>query len=51
VACMGEMKSVYRILVEKLEGKRPLRTHRCRWEGIRLDHREIDVCVCVCVWT
>jgi hypothetical protein len=25
VACMGEMKDAYRVLVGKLEGKRPLR--------------------------
>jgi hypothetical protein len=25
----------------KKEGKRPLGTHRCRWEGIKMDLREI----------
>jgi len=32
VARMGERKSVYRILVEKLEGKRLLGRPRRRWE-------------------
>jgi hypothetical protein len=32
---------VYKILVEKLEGKRPLERPRCRWEdGIRMDLEE-----------
>jgi hypothetical protein len=29
---MGERRSVYRVLVGKLERKRPLGRHRCRWE-------------------
>jgi hypothetical protein len=42
VACMGEETEVYRVLVGKLEGKRPLERPRHRWEdGIRMDHREI----------
>ena len=32
VACMGERKGVYRVLVGKPEGKRPLRKHRRRSE-------------------
>jgi hypothetical protein len=32
VACMGEGRGVYRDLVEKLEGKRPLGRPRRRWE-------------------
>jgi hypothetical protein len=32
VACMGEGGNVYRVLVEKPEGKRPLERPRCRWE-------------------
>jgi hypothetical protein len=40
VACMG-LKWI-QILVEKSEGKRPLRKHRRRWEdNIRMDLREI----------
>jgi hypothetical protein len=35
---MGEERKVYKILVGKPEGKRPLRRPRCRWEdGIRMD--------------
>jgi hypothetical protein len=34
----GERRSVYRILVGKPEGKRPLGRPRCRWEdNIKLD--------------
>jgi hypothetical protein len=32
VAPMGEMRNVYRILVGKPEGKRPLAGPRHRWE-------------------
>jgi hypothetical protein len=33
---MGEGRKVYRVLVGKPEGKRPLERPRCRWEdGIR----------------
>jgi hypothetical protein len=39
---MGEMRNVYRILVGKPEGKRPLGRPRRRWEdNIRMDLREI----------
>jgi hypothetical protein len=38
VARMGEKRNVYRILVGKLEGKRPLGRPRRRWENnIRMD--------------
>jgi hypothetical protein len=38
---MREMKSVYRILGRKPEGKRPLGRPRCRWQdNIRIDLRE-----------
>jgi hypothetical protein len=41
VARMGDGKKVYRVLVGKLEGKRPLERPRCRWEdGIRMNLRE-----------
>jgi hypothetical protein len=37
-----ENMNVYRILVEKLEGKRPLKKSKCRWEDdIKMDFREI----------
>jgi hypothetical protein len=42
VACMGNERKVYRVLVEKNEGKRPLGGHRLRWEcQIRIDLRKI----------
>ena len=38
VACMGEGKGVYRVLVGKPEGKRPLGRPRLRWEdNIKMD--------------
>jgi hypothetical protein len=41
VARTGEKKHAYRILVGKLEGKRPLRRPRCKWKDIKMDSREI----------
>jgi hypothetical protein len=42
VACMGEGRNVYRVLVGKPEGKRPPERPRCRWEyGIKMDLGEI----------
>jgi hypothetical protein len=42
VACMGEERNVYRVLMGKPKGNRPLGRPRHRWEdGIRMDHREI----------
>jgi hypothetical protein len=42
VARMGEDRKVYKVLVGKPEGKRPLGRPRRRWEnGIRMDLREI----------
>jgi hypothetical protein len=39
---MGEGRNMYRVLVGKPEGKRPLGRPRRRWEyGIKLDLREI----------
>jgi hypothetical protein len=44
VACMGEERKLYKVLVGNHEGKRPLRRPRNRWEdGIRMDLREIDL--------
>jgi hypothetical protein len=41
---MGEERKLYKVLVGKPEGKRPLGRPRRRWEdGIRMDRREIDV--------
>jgi len=42
VACMGEKRGVYRILVGKLEGKRPRGRPRRRWvDNIRMDRQEV----------
>jgi hypothetical protein len=42
VTRMGEERKVYKVLVGKTEGKRPLGRPRRRWEdGIRMDLREI----------
>jgi hypothetical protein len=42
VTCMGEERKVYRVLVGKPKGKRPVGRPRHRWEdGIRMDLREI----------
>jgi hypothetical protein len=39
---MGERKSVFRVLVAKLEGKRPLGRPRRRWEDyIKMDLQEV----------
>jgi hypothetical protein len=44
VACMGEGRGVYRVLVGKPEGKRPLRRPRRRWDDdIKMDLREIGI--------
>jgi hypothetical protein len=44
VACMGEGRGVYRVLVGRPEGKRPLGRPRRRWENnIKIDHREIGI--------
>jgi len=44
VACMGEEKGVYRILVGRPKGKRPLGRPRHRWEdNIKMDLREIGM--------
>jgi hypothetical protein len=42
VACMEEGRNVYRVLVGKPEGKRPLGRPRRRWEdGIKMDFKQI----------
>jgi len=39
---MGEKRGVYRVLVEKLEGKRSLGRPRCGWEdNIKMDLYEV----------
>jgi hypothetical protein len=42
VAGTGERRNVYRVLMGKPEGKRPIERSRHRWEdGIKMDLREI----------
>jgi hypothetical protein len=42
VVCMGEGRNIYRVLVGKIEGKRPLERPRCRWEDvIKMDLKQI----------
>jgi hypothetical protein len=42
VARMGEKQNVYRVLVGKPEGKRPLQILRHKWvNNIKMDRREI----------
>jgi len=42
VARMGQGRGVYRVLVRKPEGKRPLGRPRRRWEGnIKMDLQEV----------
>jgi hypothetical protein len=42
VACMGDRRGVYRILVGISEGKRPLERPRHRWENnIKMDLQEV----------
>jgi hypothetical protein len=46
VARMGEKRNVYRLLVGKPEGKRPLGRLRCRWiDNIKMDRLETGVSV------
>ena len=42
VVCMSEERGVYRVLVGKPEGERPLGRPRCRWvDNIRMDLQEV----------
>jgi hypothetical protein len=42
VECMGEDRSVHRVLVGKSKGKRPLGGPRRRWEdNIKMDQQEV----------
>jgi hypothetical protein len=44
VACMGEGRGVYRVLVRRPEGKRSLGRPRHRWEdNIKMDLRKIGI--------
>jgi len=49
VACMGDRRGIFRVLVGKPEGKRPLGRPRHRWEdNIEMDLQEVR---CGGVWT
>ena len=42
VACMGERRGAYSILMGKREGKRPLGRPGCKWEDcIKMDRQEV----------
>ena len=41
VACMGERRGIYRVLVGKTEGRRPLGRPRHRWDNIKMDLQEV----------
>ena len=44
VACIGERRGVYRVLVGKPEGNGPLGRPRCRWEdNIKKDLQEVGL--------
>jgi hypothetical protein len=46
VARMGEKRNMYRLLVGRQEGKRPLGRPRCRWiNNIKIDLSEIGLSV------
>jgi hypothetical protein len=41
---MGEGRGIYRVLVGRPEGKRPLGRPRSRWEdNIKMDHGEMGI--------
>jgi hypothetical protein len=43
VAHVGKRGGIYRVLVGKPDGKRPLRRPRCRWEdNIKMDLQELE---------
>ena len=42
VVCMGDMRGIFRVMVGKPEGKRPLGRQRRRWEdNIKMDLQEV----------
>jgi hypothetical protein len=52
VPWMGEGKGVYRVLMGKPKGKRPLASPRCRWEdNIKMDLQEVECGVYGLAWT
>jgi hypothetical protein len=52
VARMAEKRNVYRLLVGKPEGKRPLGRPSCRWiDNIKMDLLEIGIECCGLDWS
>jgi hypothetical protein len=46
-ACLGESRGIYRVLVRKPKGKKPLERLRCKWEdNINVDLQEVG-CGCM----
>jgi hypothetical protein len=41
VACVGESRGVYWVLVGKAEEKRPLGRHKCRWKNIKMGLQQV----------
>jgi hypothetical protein len=51
VTCMREGRGVYRVLVGRPKGKRPLGRPRCRWEdNIKVDLRDITIDRATWIW-
>jgi len=51
VASMGEERGVYRVLLRKPEGKRPLGRPRRKWvDNIRTDLQEVECGYMVWIW-
>jgi hypothetical protein len=51
VACMGERRVTYSVLVRKPGGKSPLGRARPRWEGnIGMDHKQIARTCAGLIW-
>jgi hypothetical protein len=46
---VGERRSMFRILLEKPEGKRLLGRSRCGWEDIKMDLQEVGCGVMDCI--
>jgi hypothetical protein len=51
VACMGEGRGVYRVLIGRPEGKRPLGRPRHSWEdNIKMDLRKVGIDEANWIW-
>jgi hypothetical protein len=51
VTCLGEVRGVYRVMVGRPEGKRPVGRPRHRWEdNIKIDLRDIVMDGANCIW-